>query len=79
MPRIDVNPHAVLNEETVEAIYDALPDGDGFNSNVREAIRYLLNRDLLLSALEAGGVDNWDWYGESVQNAIEAGTLPEDY
>ena len=26
----------------------------------------LLDRDRKLSALEAGGVDNWEWYGESL-------------
>ena len=26
----------------------------------------LEKRDEILSALEAGGVDNWDWYGESL-------------
>jgi len=28
----------------------------------------LLKRDELLSALEAGGVDNWEWYSESTKN-----------
>ena len=27
----------------------------------------LLERDKLLSALEAGGVDNWEWYGASIE------------
>lgn len=29
----------------------------------------LLKRDELLRALEAGGVDNWEWYDESIKNA----------
>lgn len=29
----------------------------------------LLERDQLLAALEAGGVDNWEWYDESRKNA----------
>ncbi len=29
----------------------------------------LEKRDAILTALEAGGVDNWDWYGESLKNA----------
>ena len=30
---------------------------------------YLQKRDDILSALEAGGVDNWDWYYESLKEA----------
>lgn len=26
-------------------------------------------RDTILSALEAGGVDNWEWYGASLEDA----------
>jgi hypothetical protein len=26
----------------------------------------LIRAELILAALEAGGVDNWDWYGDSV-------------
>lgn len=37
--------------------------------------KYLQRRDEELSALEAGGVDNWDWYHESLKNA---GLLDED-
>jgi len=29
----------------------------------------LVDRDLILSALEQGGVDNWDWYGASMELA----------
>ena len=32
---------------------------------------YLLNRDQKLSLLEAGGVDNWEWYSESLENFEE--------
>lgn len=31
----------------------------------------LLERDELLSALEAGGVNNWEWYGESTKHLYE--------
>jgi septal ring factor EnvC (AmiA/AmiB activator) len=30
---------------------------------------YVANRLAILDALEAGGVDNWDWYGESLEQA----------
>jgi len=33
--------------------------------------QYLLKRDEELSALESGGVDNWEWYGESLKNYFE--------
>lgn len=32
----------------------------------KEEYDELLDRDRKLSALEAGGVDNWEWYGESL-------------
>lgn len=28
----------------------------------------LLEHDAILSALESGGVDNWNWYEESLEN-----------
>lgn len=28
----------------------------------------LLEHDAILSALESGGVDNWDWYEDSMEN-----------
>ena len=37
--------------------------------------RYLQRRDEILSALEAGGVDNWEWYHESLD---QAGVLDDD-
>jgi len=30
-----------------------------------------LERDQILSALEDGGVDNWEWYGESMKQYFE--------
>lgn len=34
----------------------------------------LLEHDAILSALESGGVDNWDWYEDSMDNCV----LPDD-
>ena len=34
----------------------------------KEEYAELLRRDYELSCLEDGGVDNWDWYGESFNN-----------
>lgn len=46
------------------------------NVTISEArLKYLESRDEILSALEAGGVDNWEWYSESLQ---EAGLLDEE-
>ena len=33
-----------------------------------EEYQALKRRDLMLSAFEAGGVDNWDWYSESLKD-----------
>lgn len=33
----------------------------------REEYDRLCDRDAKLSALEAGGVDNWEWYSESLR------------
>ena len=30
-----------------------------------------LKRDEILTALEAGGVDNWEWYGESLKEKLD--------
>ena len=38
-------------------------------------LKYLESRDAILSALECGGVDNWEWYSESLR---DAGLLDDD-
>ena len=30
----------------------------------------LLEAEAVLNALEAGGVDNWDWYGELINESL---------
>lgn len=42
----------------------------------RDELRDLLKASDELQALEAGGVDNWDWHWESRK---EAGLFEEDY
>lgn len=37
----------------------------------KEEYEDLLDRDRMLSALEAGGVDNWEWYDESLRQYYE--------
>ncbi len=40
---------------------------EGTNKSIsKKEYEELLDRDRKLSALEAGGVDNWEWYGESL-------------
>lgn len=34
-------------------------------------LRRLIGSDLKLSALESGGVDNWSWYGESLNDFLK--------
>lgn len=41
-------------------------DKDSNKTISKEEYEDLLDRDRKLSALEAGGVDNWKWYGESL-------------
>jgi hypothetical protein len=41
----------------------------GNESISRYELQKLRGRDDLLSALEAGGVDNWEWYSESIKKA----------
>jgi hypothetical protein len=41
----------------------------GSDSISRYELQKLRSRDDTLSALEAGGVDNWEWYSESIENA----------
>lgn len=38
-------------------------------SITQERYESLLRSERVLDALEAGGVDNWEWYYESLQNA----------
>lgn len=46
---------------------------------LQKQLRYLLHRDRMLSALEAGGVDNWDWYSDSINdNYPECWDFEED-
>lgn len=36
-------------------------------ANVIKEVKRLIQRDDMLSGLEEGGVDNWDWYSESLK------------
>jgi ABC-type antimicrobial peptide transport system permease subunit len=41
------------------------------NIITKEEYESLVKRDRMLSALEAGGVDNWSWYGESLREYFD--------
>ena len=41
-------------------------------------LRELIHDSMKLCALENGGVDNWEWYGFSIQNFIEANGSSDD-
>jgi len=41
------------------------------NTISKEEYDELIHRDEILTALENGGVDNWEWYGESLNNYFE--------
>lgn len=43
---------------------------DTITINKRE-YNQLLKDQLMLQALEEGGVDNWDWWGEAIQRYQE--------
>ena len=38
----------------------------------KDELKELLCDSLRLQALDCGGVDNWDWYGASITDFIEA-------
>lgn len=48
----------------------------------KDELKDLLYDSLKLQALEVSGVDNWEWYGESVRDFIDAAktdyNVPED-
>jgi hypothetical protein len=58
-------------QSQISSILNAISGQDiriqGGNHTIsKEEYEELLDRDRKLSALEAGGVDNWEWYGESL-------------
>lgn len=48
----------------------------------KDELKDLLYDSLQLQALDCGGVDNWDWYGASIRDFIDAAkadyNVPED-
>ena len=43
-----------------------------------DELRELIHDSMKLCALESGGVDNWEWYGASIQDFIKANGNPDD-
>lgn len=50
-------------------------DGGKLVTITKEAHERLLRAERELTALHAGGVDNWEWYGDSLR---DAGLFDED-
>lgn len=63
-----------LQEEVkkVSQILNETPAGDTIQVGV-EKLNELYDRDFKLNCLEAGGVDNWEWYDESLSEYFKAG------
>lgn len=56
-------------EEDVVVAIQCQPFGPVLQRQVIDEIERLRKRDAILSALEAGGVDNGEWYSESLREA----------
>ena len=52
-------------QSTEETVTITRKDYNGMNRN----LAHLQSRVAVLDALEAGGVDNWEWYSESLRQA----------
>ncbi len=55
--------------------------GNLTNDDIQKLIKelkHLRQRDDMLSGLEGGGVDNWDWYSESLKDYYRK-YYPEDF
>lgn len=63
-----------LNEEVVNLLQEKESAGkvildDNYTVNISiDQLKWLYKASHILTALENGGVDNWEWYGESVNN-----------
>lgn len=53
-------------------------DGRLLLSETITKLRHLEQRNDLLKGLEGGGVDNWEWYSESLKDYFRK-YYPEDY
>lgn len=60
----------------IRFLSDPHPDEDYIAVPAGEMIE-LIAAQMRLNALEAGGVDNWSWYGDSLYEALKS--MPECY
>lgn len=60
----------------IRFLSDPKPEEEYVAVPVSEMIDLIADQ-MKLMALDAGGVDNWSWYGESLGNALEA--MPQCY
>jgi len=42
---------------------------DDYDKITRSRYKELVIKEAVLDALEAGGVDNWEWYSQSLEDA----------
>ena len=65
-----INSYDSKSEGLQKTLDDMLVAISGTGGSIpRYELQKLRDRDDILSALEAGGVDNWEWYSESIKNA----------
>lgn len=57
--------HAVYKE--FQAALHRIVESEGFNVVDSDEYEELLDDSLFLNCLRNNGVDNWDWYGEAVE------------
>ena len=55
----------------IKILTDAMDSSEWLEIS-KEEYDKLIHRDEILTALENGGVDNWEWYGESLSNYFDS-------
>lgn len=63
MGSVTVIEEVTQREMTLKEYVEQLPPSHG----VRQEYEGLLKDQMMLQALHMGGVDNWEWYGESLE------------
>jgi len=64
---------AVLREAIEAVLYDGTQDdlAGGLRSAAEDLILEFEKNELYIQCLHSGGVDNWDWYGDSLSEYWE--------
>lgn len=56
---------------TIQALQKEIDELEAENQQLKKTIEELEKDSEILHALEAGGVDNWEWYAESLKEVWE--------